>query len=189
MNVKQFEYIDEGSGKITKKAKPNFKILGAKLGKNMGVVGGKINEFSQKDISHVEKNGHIEIEANGEKFDIKLEEIEITTSDMPGYLVASEDGITLALDITLTSELIDEGIAREFVNKVQNIRKESGFEITDRILINYQENEPFDNMLKNYKSYIANEVLADDIIPHALINEYNELEINEINLKVKINKR
>jgi len=162
VNVKAVQLIsaDESSELIVKQIKPNYKCLGPKLGKDMKVIAQKISEFSDNEISILEK-GEI-ICVNG--YDIKLEDVEISTKDIPGWTIATEGNISVALDINITEELRAEGISREFINRIQNIRKDKKFEINDRIIIELEENNPFlDAIIKN-KDYISTEVLANNII-------------------------
>lgn len=188
VNIKEFEYVDEGSGLFSKSAKANFKLLGKKLGKDMALAAQQISDMNNESISKLEQNGKIEIICGNNTYDITLEEIEIATSDMPGFLVISEDGITLALDITLTETLMDEGIAREFVNRVQNYRKDQDFNVTDKIKISYAPESTFERVLTNFKSFITNEVLAESIDQGTTVSSMNEIELNNIKLKIEITK-
>jgi isoleucyl-tRNA synthetase len=187
VNIKQIECVEEQSGLFVKSAKANFKTLGKKLGKDMNDVAQQIASMDQYQISQFEKNAAMTIVANGNEYQLNQEDIEIMTADMPGYLVASEGGITLALDITLTEELINEGLAREFINKVQNYRKDNGFEVTDKIEILVKKTNLMDNVLSIYNNYISNEVLAAKIECVESIESPALLEINEQMLEVKIN--
>lgn len=164
VNVKEVEYLTDAAGIISKKIKANFKTLGPKYGKLMKQISGEIAGFTQEDIGLMEKSGSRTLSINGEMVVLNLEDVEIQTEDIPGWLVASEGGLTIALDINLTEELKQEGIAREFINKIQNIRKESDFEVTDRIVLKIQKNERFNKAVENFSSYISNQTLANELI-------------------------
>ncbi|KAF5299988.1 hypothetical protein FQR65_LT19418 [Abscondita terminalis] len=160
VNVKELQLInaEEASHLIVKQIKPNFKTLGPKLGKDMKIVAAEISAFSDDQIAALEKEGSLTIQG----YEITTDDVEILTKDIPGWTVASEGKLTVALDLTLTDDLKAEGIAREFINRVQNLRKEKNFEISDRILIELDENNSFlSDILKN-KDYISAAVLAND---------------------------
>lgn len=184
VNIKELEYVDEGSGLFVKSAKANFKLLGKKLGKDMAAVANEIAAFDQEKINVVERNKVIQVG----NYEILLEEVEISTSDMPGFLVSSENGLTLALDITLTENLINEGLAREFINKVQNYRKDQDFNVTDKINIAIPKNETLEKMIAEYGEYISNEVLANQISFLENIENGVEVELNDIKTNLLINK-
>ena len=164
VNVKEVEYLSDATGIISKKIKANFKTLGPKYGKLMKQIAGEITGFTQDDISRLERSGSYDLNINGEPIALSLEDVEIQTEDVPGWLVASEGGLTIALDINLTEELKQEGIAREFINKIQNIRKDSDFELTDRIVLKIQKNERFNLAVENFRDYISNQTLASELI-------------------------
>ena len=185
VNVKELQLIDaeEASHLIVKQIKPNFKALGPKLGKDMKTVGAEIAALSDDQIAELEKAGKIDIQG----YEITTDDVEISTKDIPGWTVTSEGKITVALDLTITDELRAEGIAREFINRVQNLRKDKDFEISDRIIIELEENNPYlQEILKN-KDYISTEVLANNI---DVTNEVkgDEIEIDEQKFQIKINK-
>jgi len=163
VNVKEVEYLADSSSVIRKKIKPNFKTLGPRFGKLMKEISGAINRFAQEDISEIENNGSIEITAGVEKIKIGLEDVEILTEDIPGWIVASEGNLTIALDINLTMELKQEGIARELINKIQNLRKENGFEVTDRIKLTIQKNGTIKEAILNFRDYICTQTLANEL--------------------------
>ena len=157
VNVKEVNYLNDASGVLNKKVKPNFKALGPKFGKDMKVVAEAITGMSSEDLASIESAGSAKIQG----FEIALADIEILTEDMPGYLTASEGGLTIALDNTLTPELVREGNAREFVNRIQNLRKDSGFDVTDKINIQVQRSdEEWTASLNEFKAYISQEVQA-----------------------------
>ncbi len=188
VNVKNIEYITDTTGVINKKVKPNFKLLGTKLGANMKQVGQIINAWGAKEIEAIENNKAIEIVINEEVINILLEEVEITADDIPGWSVASNSIITVALDITLTEELINEGLARELINKLQKERKDLNLELTDRIVVKMLENQAFNNAIEPFKSYICAEILADDIQQVPELTEGTMLEVNEHKIKISLNK-
>ena len=159
VNIKAIEYLDDASGVLSKKVKPNFKALGPKFGKDMKAVANGIAEMSAEDLSNLEQNKTFNIQHSA--FTITLYDVEILTEDLPGYLTASDSVITVALDTHITSELKQEGIAREFVNRVQNFRKDSGFEVTDKIAIQLQDtNVEVSASILAFKDYISQEVQA-----------------------------
>jgi isoleucyl-tRNA synthetase len=180
VNVKEVEYIYDSAAVIKKKIKPNFKTLGPKYGPLMKQIAASVNNFSQSDISELERNGTFEITAGGQKVNLSVEDVEITTEDIPGWTVASEGNLTIALDINLTDELKQEGVAREFINKIQNIRKESDFSVTDRIVLRIVKNDAINDAIKNYKEYISNQTLAVDLtlVDHIDNNLAKEVEID-----------
>jgi isoleucyl-tRNA synthetase len=171
-----------------KSTKANFKLLGKKLGKDMADIAKIIANWNQEQISLLEKQGKIDIINEGRSYELLREEIEIATSDMPGYLVVSENGMTIALDISLSEDLLDEGIARELINKVQNYRKDQNFNVTDRISITYAPEINLDRVIQKFSSFISTEVLATEIKPSATMAAPLELELNELNTKIEIYK-
>lgn len=188
VNVKTIEFVHDDSGILTKKIKPNFKTLGPKFGPKMKEVAAAISAMDEAAIKEIEKNGSITLNGATSPLEIALTDVEIHAEDVPGWLVASEGGLTVALDITITDDLRLEGIARDFVNRVQNLRKDSGFEVTDKIKITLQDN---DNLLASAvtanKDYICQEVQALELnLINDLNGEANEIEMDEFLLKVKI---
>lgn len=185
VNVKEVNYLDDASGVLSKKVKPNFKALGPKFGKDMKQVADLISQMNAETLANLEANSVVTM--NG--FEIGLAEVEIMTEDMPGYLTASEGGLTIALDNTLTPELVREGMAREFVNRIQNLRKDSGFEVTDKIYITIQEG-PLDwkESINEFKSYISQEVQALDIEWKNQLEGATEVNMEDVNLFVQIRK-
>jgi len=162
VNVKELELLED-SGMLVKSIKPNFKTIGPKYGKQMKAIAELVKSFTADDISAIETNGSWQGEIEGTQVVLELSDFEIQAQDIPGWLVASENGLTVALDITISPELWSEGIAREVVNRVQNIRKESGLDVTDRILVTLDANEKLQTAISENKSYICAEILADDI--------------------------
>ena len=186
VNVKELQLInaEEASHLIVKQIKPNFKTLGSRLGKDMKAVGNEINNLSGEQIASLEKEGKMDILG----YEITLNDVEISTKDIPGWTVTSDGKTTVALDLTLTEELKSEGIARELINRVQNIRKDKDFELTDRIRISIEENSPFINDILKNEAYISAEVLSDKIEIVSSLSNFNDIEIDEVNFKINVEK-
>jgi isoleucyl-tRNA synthetase len=186
VNVKELQLInaEEASHLIVKQIKPNFKALGPKLGKDMKVVGAEIANLSTEQIAGLEKEGKLDIQG----YEITLDDVEISTKDIPGWTVTSDGKTTVALDLTLTDELKSEGIAREFINRIQNLRKDKDFELTDRINISIEENSPFIDDIKKNEEYISSEVLSNKIEIVSSLSNFNEIEIDEVNFKINVEK-
>ena len=163
VNVKEIEYLAEDSGVINKKIKPNFKTLGRKLGPHMKAAAAHIGGLDQDAIAAIEKSGGYKLELEGESFDLTIEDFEINAAEIPGWTVAQDKEITLALDITLTEDLKAEGLGREMINRIQNIRKDSGFNVTDKIAIKITKDDALTKALTDYSDYIKGEVLATEI--------------------------
>ena len=164
VNVKELEYLSDSSGILVKKIKPNFKTLGPRYGKAMKAISEAIAKMTQEDIAAFERNGKFTIKAAEGDINLTLEDVEILSEDIPGWLVANEGRYTVALDITITEELRMEGIARELINRVQNMRKDSGFEVTDKIRIKIQKHDKLNRAIEVHKSYISTQTLAREII-------------------------
>ncbi|MEZ4977981.1 MAG: isoleucine--tRNA ligase [Chitinophagales bacterium] len=186
INVKQIEYLKDTSGIISKTIKPNFKTLGPKYGKHMKAIGAWISGFTKEDIANIEKNLSAQIEIEGELLTIDISDVEINSNDIPGWLVASDKGLTVALDISLSEDLLAEGDAREFVNKVQNLRKDSNLELTDKILIRMLVNPEFKSALDKFKNYICEELLAENIEVLPALDGGTEIDINDKKLVIEI---
>jgi isoleucyl-tRNA synthetase len=178
INVKEIEYISGSEGVIKKKIKPNFKTLGPKYSKLMKQISAAIALMGQNDISTLELTGSFEIQIDNEKINLAPEDVEILSEDIPGWLVASEGAITVALDIHVTEELRQEGIAREFVNRIQNIRKESDFEVTDKIKVQIQKHDLLNEALKKYADYISNQTLASSFVLVDSLNGENARQVD-----------
>jgi isoleucyl-tRNA synthetase len=186
VNVKEIQLInaEEASHLIVKQIKPNFKALGPKLGKDMKTVGGEIANLNAEQISTLEKEGKLDIQG----YEITLDDVEISTKDIPGWTVTSDGKTTVALDLTLTDELKSEGIAREFINRIQNLRKDKDFDLTDRIVISLEDNSPFMNDIRKNEEYISSEVLSNKIEIVSSLSNFNEIEIDEVNFKINVEK-
>jgi isoleucyl-tRNA synthetase len=161
VNVKSIEYLTEDSGILVKKIKPNFKSLGPRYGKLMKQISAAINKFSQEDIKKLEQEKEYKLEIDGQEVTIGLDDVEISTQDIPGWIVANQGNLTVALDITITPELRNEGLARELVNRIQNLRKDMGLEVTDRIKLTIEKNDDTFDALNSFKDYICSETLAE----------------------------
>ena len=185
-NIKDIEFISDTTGIIKKKIKPNFKALGAKVGKDMKAVSTAIQAFGAEEISALEKDGSIVLVDTG--YTIGLEDVEIIAEDVAGWQVANLGNLTVALDIQITDELKQEGIARELINRIQNLRKEKGFEVTDRIRVQVSRNNEIEEAAKNNLSYICTEILADSFDFVDVVQTNDNIEINEIKLEVLIAK-
>ncbi|MDX2414571.1 MAG: DUF5915 domain-containing protein, partial [Bacteroidales bacterium] len=190
VNVKEVEYIDDASGILVKKIKPNFKTLGPRYGKMMKQLSIAINQLEQKDIAHFESKGIFDLEIEGEKINLTLEDVEIISEDIPGWLVANEGSLTVALDVTLSEELKQEGIAREFVNRIQNLRKESGFEVTDKIKVWIEKLDDISEAVKLYASYIGAQTRAESVELKVFeeTKDVSWVEIDELAVRIRINK-
>jgi len=163
VNVKEVEFLTDTAGVIKKKIKPNFKTLGPKYGKMMKQISAAINQLDQAGISTFESAGEYEITAGDEKIRLTMDDVEIQTEDIPGWTVATEGQMTIALDINVTEELKEEGIAREFINKIQNLRKESNFEVTDRISLKIEKHAEYNMAVEKHKEYICVQTLAESL--------------------------
>jgi len=189
VNVKEIEYLTETEGIIKKKIKPNFKALGTKMGAKMKAAGAAITAMTGAQIATLEKTGEIFLSIEGEELSIALTEVDITAEDIPGWSVASKGSLTVALDITISPDLQQEGDAREFVNRVQNIRKESGFALTDRIFVTLEHCDRLKESIVKYNNYICREILADSINWVDEVANATELDVNDNLLKVSITKQ
>ena len=191
VNIKKVEYITDDSGVLVKKIKANFKSLGPKYGKLMKQLAGAIQNIDQQGIKQLEKAGEITLTIDDNKFDITLEDVEISTEDIPGWSVATNGILTVALDITVTDDLQNEGLAREFVNRVQSLRKDKGYEVTDKINLIVEKNSDTENALVKYNDYICSETLASlsltEKLEHDVVEEIELLE--GISIILTINKQ
>ena len=188
VNVKELTYLDPNNTFIRKKIKPNFIALGKKLGAKMKAMSNALADFTQDDIAELEQKGSKELMLDGDPFVLQVAEAEISSEDVPGWTVASKGRITVALDLTLTPDLIAEGQARELVNRVQKIRKDSGFELTDRVEVVVSASPELSSAFGRFKDYICAEILADDLL-FQNGKQAQEIEINAENLTVTVNKK
>ena len=189
VNVKAIEYLRADNTFIKKKIKPNFVALGKKLGPKMKAVSAMLSTFSQEQIALLEKDGQINLSIDNEPLVLQLAETEISSEDIPGWTVASKGRLTVALDITVTPELESEGHAREFVNRIQKIRKDAGFELTDRVLVKVVASESLTKSLATFKTYICAEILADSLDFTNAMSNGTEVEINDETIKVDVTKK
>jgi isoleucyl-tRNA synthetase len=188
VNVKEIELLDDASGVLVKQIKPNFKALGPRFGKDMGLIAKEIQSFSAEQINELDTKGELSLVISGKSIILSSDDVEISSQDIPGWLVANANGITVALDITLTEELIDEGIARELVNRIQNIRKDSGFEVTDKIKVHLQQNDALEKAVNANKKYIKSETLTETLDFVTDLNNGIEIEFDSIKTKILISK-
>ncbi|PBI92499.1 Isoleucine--tRNA ligase [Flavobacterium sp. ACN2] len=188
VNVKEIELLDDASGILVKQIKPNFKALGPRFGKDMGLISKEIQGFSADQINQLDKQGTLDIVIAGNSVTLSLEDVEITSQDIEGWLVANSNGITVALDITLTEELKNEGIARELVNRIQNIRKDSGFEVTDKIKVQIKRNGILEDAVSKNEDYIRSETLTDELVFADTLENGTEIEFDDIRTIILISK-
>ena len=186
VNVKDIKFVDGAAGVLVKKVKCDFKKMGPKFGKQMKAVAAAVAEMSQDAIAELEKNGSYTLQLNGTDVLVEATDVEIFSEDIPGWLVANEGKLTVALDVTVTEELRREGIARELVNRIQNIRKSSGLEITDKIKITLSKNQQTDDAVKEYKDYICNQVLGTSLTLTDEVENGTELNFDDFSLYVSV---
>ena len=188
VNVKEIQLLDDASGILVKQIKPNFKALGPRFGKDMGLISKTIQSFSQDKINELDRNGLLVIDLSGNSITLTKEDVEISSQDIEGWLVANSGTITVALDITLTEDLKKEGIARELVNRIQNLRKDSGFEVTDKIVVHLQKNPALEKAVSQNEAYIKSETLTNTLIFEEKIENGTPIEFDEINTIITITK-
>jgi isoleucyl-tRNA synthetase len=190
VNVKEVEYIEDTSSVLVKKIKPDFRKLGPKYGKMMKDISNAVAGMSQKDIYSFEAEGSFSFEIKGQVITLSEEDVEIFSEDIPGWQVANEGRLTVALDVSVTDELHYEGIARELVNRVQNIRKENGYDVTDKIKIIVEDKNFLKEAVNRHSKYIGTQTLATsiEILPDVDGDDFREIDIDNVNVKVKISK-
>ncbi len=188
VNVKELELIDDASGILVKSVKPNFKVLGPRFGKDMKLVAKKINGFTPDEIQKIEQEGKIKVEVSGKILTLDAGDVEITSQDIEGWLVANSGNITVALDVTISEKLKKEGIARELINRIQNIRKESGFEVTDKIDVTLQKDGTVEEAVQENIEYIKTETLTANLDLAAEVNNGEEISFDEVTTKLLIKK-
>jgi isoleucyl-tRNA synthetase len=191
VNVKTIDYLYDTEGVLVKKIKPDFKALGPKYGKLMKHIAAAVGKMSQQEIAKIEKEGAIELNLEGETITLSQDDVEITSEDIPGWLVATENAITVALDITITEDLRFEGIARELVNRIQNIRKESDFDVTDQVQVKIEKNDLISEAIAKHGNYISAQTLAESIDLTDKIENGNARKIeldDEIILRISVTK-
>ncbi len=188
VNVKEIELLDDASGILVKQIKPNFKALGPRFGKDMKLIANEIRKFDQESIAALEKTGEFSLKVNDKIITLEKADVEISSQDIEGWLVANSEGLTVALDVNITPELKKEGIARELVNRIQNIRKDSGLEVTDKIDITFLENKTIQEAVASNESYIKNETLTASIEFSTTINNGTEIAFDTIETQLHIKK-
>ncbi|TDP60255.1 isoleucine--tRNA ligase [Flavobacterium dankookense] len=188
VNVKEIELLDDASGVLVKQIKPNFKTLGPRFGKDMGLISKEIQNFKPEQIAELEAKGMLVLVISGKSIILTTEDVEISSQDIPGWLVANANGITVALDITLTPALKNEGIARELVNRIQNLRKDSGFEVTDKIKVQLQHTDSLAVAIKENENYIKSETLTETLVLENEVTNGSEIEFDEIKTRILISK-
>jgi isoleucyl-tRNA synthetase len=189
VNVKEIEFLDSDNSFIRKRIKPNYVALGKRLGSKMKSVASAISGLSQEDIMRFEKEGSFSLLIDSEPVILQIQEVEISGEDIPGWMVANKESLTVALDVKVTPLLISEGNARELVNRVQKIRKDSGFELTDRIVVKLSEHGELKDSIARFNNYICAEILADQLEMVPELAEGTEVEVNDIPVKVFVSKK
>ncbi|MDH7912215.1 isoleucine--tRNA ligase [Winogradskyella sp. SYSU M77433] len=188
VNIKNIELLEDASDILVKQIKPNFKVLGPRFGKDMKLIANAINAFSADDIKKIEQNGNLDVEVNGKNINLGLDDVEIMSQDIEGWLVANEGALTVALDVTISDELRKEGIARELVNRIQNLRKDSGFEVTDRIDVKLQKDAQIEAAISSNETYIKSETLTEDLEIIENLDNGIEIAFDDVNTKLFIQK-
>jgi isoleucyl-tRNA synthetase len=190
INVKEVEYIEDTAAILVKRIKPNFKTLGPRYGKLMKDMSNSISGLSQEDIAAFESAGSHLLNINGQKVVLTLNDVEIISEDIPGWQVANDGKLTVALDVTVTDELRYEGIAREFINRIQNIRKDSGYNVTDKIVVHIEDLEFVREAVTRHSGYIGSQTLAAEVVLTKDLSgrKVREVEIDEVVVKVMIDK-
>jgi isoleucyl-tRNA synthetase len=188
VNIKEVQILEDASDILIKQIKPNFKTLGPKFGKEMRLIANQVQEFTQEDINKIEKDKNISIEINGKNIILELADVEITSKDIAGWLVANEGGLTVALDVTITEELHKEGVARELVNRIQNARKDTGLEVTDKIKLTVLNFENLQKSINENKDYIMSETLTKELVFVDALKNGTEIEFDTIKSRILIEK-
>ncbi len=188
VNIKEIELLEDASDILVKQIKPNIKVLGPRFGKDMKLIASEIQKLGADDIKNIEQNNTLDIDCNGKIITLQREDVEITSQDIEGWLVANEGKITVALDVTITEPLREEGIARELVNRIQNLRKDSGFEVTDRITVQIQNDQNIEQAINNNLDYIKTETLTDNLEIINQIDNGIEIAFDDVNTKLSIQK-
>ncbi|GAQ49848.1 Isoleucine--tRNA ligase [Flavobacterium psychrophilum] len=188
VNVKEIQLLDDASGILVKQIKPNFKALGPRFGKDMGLIAKEIQGFTAVQISQLDKEGMLDIVISGKEITLSAEDVEIASQDIEGWLVANSGGITVALDITISDELRKEGIARELVNRIQNLRKDSGYDVTDKITVSVEKNDKINQAIIDNQDYIKSETLTKELILLDSIENGTIIEFDDIKTMILISK-
>jgi isoleucyl-tRNA synthetase len=185
VNVKELNFVED-SGFLVKKVKCNFRVMGKKFGKLMKNVAAKMSALSQEEIASLETSGNISFDVEGQQVTVEAADVEIISEDIPGWLVSNEGNLTVALEVELTDDLKKEGMARELINRIQNIRKDSGLEITDHIVVTLAPNAEVEAAVEAYGELVKSQVLANDIKIAA--NDGSEIEFDDFKLNIKVEK-
>jgi isoleucyl-tRNA synthetase len=188
VNIKEVQILEDASDILIKQIKPNFKALGPKFGKEMRSISAEVQRFTKEDISKIEKSGNISLEINGKEITLEREDVEISSKDIEGWLVANEGGLTVALDVTITEELRKEGVARELVNRIQNARKDTGLEVTDKIRLTVLNFENLQHAIQENKAYIMSETLTQELVFVDALDAGTEIAFDTIISKILIEK-
>ena len=188
VNIKEVELLEDASDILVKQIKPNFKALGPRFGKDMKLIASKIAQLDSEDIKKIEQKGVLDVEINGKNITLGLDDVEITSQDIEGWLVANEGALTVALDVTINEELRNEGIARELVNRIQNLRKDSGFEVTDRIDVYLQNDKQVSLAVEKNREYIKSETLTETLEIQEQVDNGIEIAFDDVNTKLFIKK-
>jgi len=188
VNIKEIELLEDASDILVKQIKPNFKTLGPRFGKDMKLIANAVNSFSSEDINKMEQNRSFDLDINGKNITLGLDDVEITSQDIEGWLVANEGLLTVALDVTINEDLRKEGIARELVNRIQNLRKDSGFEVTDRIDVQLQNHADITAAVSDNEAYIKMETLTSDLKIVDNLKDGIDIAFDEVNTKLSIKK-
>jgi isoleucyl-tRNA synthetase len=190
VNVKEMEYLLDSGGFLVRRIKANFKTLGPRYGRLMKEVAFAISNFDQQEINRIEKEGEYKLTLNGQPVELEIGDVEIITEDIPGWVVANQGNLTVALDITVTPVLYEEGLSRELVNRIQNLRKDKGFEVTDKITISVENSNSVTQAIRNNYDYICSETLAEtlDFSSESTLN-WDKVELtDQIQINLKISK-
>jgi isoleucyl-tRNA synthetase len=177
VNVKEIEYLDNSAGVLVKKIKPNFKTLGPRYGKLMKAISSAISELSQEDIAIIEAESSYQLTVGDQQIELTSADVEILSEDIPGWLVATEGKLTVALDIKVSPELRQEGIAREFINRIQNLRKDSGLEVTDKISVRISRQNEISEAVENFSDFIGSQTLAGSVELVENVEGTNKIEV------------
>ena len=184
VNIKEIVLLEDASDILVKQIKPNFKTLGPKFGKEMKFIANHIRNFTKEDILKIELDGKMPIELDGKMINLELSDVEISSKDIEGWLVANEGLITVALDVTISEELRKEGIARELINRIQNVRKDSGLDVTDRIKLTVLKSEDLEESINKNKEYIMSETLTDELVFVDQLIDGTAIEFDTIKSKI-----
>ena len=190
VNVREVQYIEDTASVVVKKVRPNFKALGPRYGKLMKEISSAVSAFTQMEIASFESTGSHQLVINGQQVSLTADDMEIISEDIPGWQVANDGKLTVALDVTVTEDLRYEGIAREFVNRIQNIRKDNGFDVTDKITVLIEDHSLVREAVIRHSAYIGSQTLATNVL---VVNDFTdqnvrEIEIDEVTLKIVVSR-